>query len=64
MPGEVIDRPNPPPLASHISSEIMGLAVQLEKIKLNDADLRGLDEFKRAANYIAAGECLSNLWID
>jgi len=42
----------------------MGLAVQLEKIKLNDADLRGLDEFRRASNYIAAGECLSNLWID
>ena len=56
MPGEVIDRPNPQALASHIPDEVLSLSVKLEKIKLNDADLKGLVEFRRAANYIAAGK--------
>jgi xylulose-5-phosphate/fructose-6-phosphate phosphoketolase len=56
MPGEVIDRPNPQALASHIPDEVLSLSVKLEKAKLNDADLQGLEEFRRAANYIAAGK--------
>ena len=55
MPGEVIDRPNPRALASHIPESVLELSVQLEKIKINDADLKGLEEFRRASNYIAAG---------
>lgn len=55
MPGEEIDRPNPRALPSHIPDNVLELAVKLEKIKLNDADLKGLEEFRRASNYIAAG---------
>ncbi len=56
MPGEVIDKPDPPALASLIPDEVLSLAVKLEKIVLSDADLKGLDEFRRASNYIAAGK--------
>ncbi len=55
MPGEVIDRPNPQPLASQIPDSVLELSVKLEKVALSDADLKGLEEFRRASNYIAAG---------
>ncbi len=55
MPGEIIDRPNPQPLASHVPDSVLSLSVELEKTPLNDADLKGLEEFRRASNYIAAG---------
>jgi xylulose-5-phosphate/fructose-6-phosphate phosphoketolase len=55
MPGEVIDRPNPKPLASQIPDNVLELSVKLEKVALSDADLKGLEEFWRASNYIAAG---------
>jgi xylulose-5-phosphate/fructose-6-phosphate phosphoketolase len=56
MPGEVIDRPNPKALSSHIPEEVLKLSVQLEKLNINDEDLKGLEEFRRASNYIAAGK--------
>lgn len=56
MPGEVIDRPNPKALKSLIPEDVLKLSVQLEKLQLSDADLKGLEEFRRASNYIAAGE--------
>lgn len=59
MPGQVIDRPNPQPLASHIPDHVQDLAIKLQHIKLSDADLQGLDQFRRASNYIAAGEGFS-----
>lgn len=55
MPGEVIDRPNPKALPSHIPENVLELAVKLEKLDISDADLKGLEEFRRASNYIAAG---------
>ena len=55
MPGEVIDRPNPQPLPSHIEDHVLSLAVKLDKAKLDLSILKGLQEFRRAANYIAAG---------
>lgn len=55
MPGEVIDRPNPQPLPSHIEDHVLSLAVKLEKAKLDPSIAKGLQEFRRAANYIAAG---------
>lgn len=55
MPGEVIDRPNPQPLPSHIEDHVLSLAVKLEKAKLEFSIAKGLQEFRRAANYIAAG---------
>lgn len=56
MPGEVIDRPNPKPLPSQIPSVVDQLGVQLEKTKLDEDANRSLHKFRRAANYIAAGE--------
>lgn len=56
MPGEVIDRPNPQAMASQIPENVLELAVKLDKMKLNDKDLKGLEEFRRASNYIAAGK--------
>lgn len=55
MPGEIIDRPNPQPLASHIPDDVLSLSVKLQKMSITDADLKGLEEFRRASNYIAAG---------
>lgn len=55
MPREIIDRPNPQPLASQIPDAVLDLSVKLEKTTLSDADLKGLEEFRRASNYIAAG---------
>ena len=54
MPGEVIDRPNPQPLASNIPDDVLSLSVKLEKTKLDQATSDGLQVFRRAANYIAA----------
>lgn len=56
MPGEEIDRPNPQPLPSHIDDHVLQLAVKLDKTKLDESTYTGLQEFRRAANYIAAGE--------
>merc|ERR1711939_775229 len=54
MPGEVIDRPNPKALKSLIPEDVLKLSVQLEKVQLSDADLKGLEELRTASNYIAA----------
>jgi xylulose-5-phosphate/fructose-6-phosphate phosphoketolase len=59
MPGEVIDKPNPQALASQIPENVLELAVKLEKMRVNDEDLKGLEEFRRASNYIAAGRVLN-----
>lgn len=56
MPGEIIDRPNPQPLASNIPEDVLSLSVKLENAKLDVSTATGLEEFRRAANYIAAGE--------
>jgi xylulose-5-phosphate/fructose-6-phosphate phosphoketolase len=55
MPAEILDRPNPQPLPSNIPEEILALSVKLDKLQISDADLAGLEEFRRASNYIAAG---------
>lgn len=60
MPGEIIDRPNPQPLASNIPKDVLNLSVKLENAKLDEATATGLQEFRRAANYIAAGK----LWVN
>ncbi|KAI9815466.1 MAG: hypothetical protein M1827_002600 [Pycnora praestabilis] len=54
MPGEMIDRPNPQPKPSNLPDEVLSLAVKLEKAALSEIVNAGLQEFRRAANYIAA----------
>lgn len=56
MPGEIIDRPNPQPLSSNIPDDVLSLSVKLENAKLDESTATGLREFRRAANYIAAGK--------
>lgn len=56
MPGEVIDRPNPNALTSHIPDFVDGLLVKPEKSSLSKDARDSLQMFFRAANYIAAGE--------
>jgi xylulose-5-phosphate/fructose-6-phosphate phosphoketolase len=55
MPGEVIDRPNPPALPSHVPEFVDRLIVKLEGKVLKDDISEGLKKWQRAANYIAAG---------
>lgn len=61
MPGEEIDRANPQPLKSYIPDEVLQLSVKLEKLTINDDDLKALGEFRRASDYIAAGKSILQL---
>ena len=61
MPGEVIDRPNPPAPPSHVPNEVLALSVKLEKTKLDASTSQSLQEFRRAADYIAAGSNVSSV---
>lgn len=58
MPGQIIYEPNPPPDPSHIPDDVEKLAVQLNVKGFLSADERkGIEMFRRAADYIAAGAC-------
>ncbi|KAI9726623.1 MAG: hypothetical protein M1828_000990 [Chrysothrix sp. TS-e1954] len=54
MPGEIIDRPNPQPLPSHIPDSVKSLAVQLDKPTLPEDVNTALKSFRRVACYVAA----------
>lgn len=55
MPGEVIDRPNPQPLPSHVPEDVAEkLLVKLDKPKLDEKHNQALAKYRRAANYLAA----------
>lgn len=56
MPGEVIDRPNPQPLPSHLPDDLEKLKVKLEHEVLDQKACDALFKFRRAASYIAAGK--------
>lgn len=55
MPGEVIDRPNPRPLPSHLPDAVEQLGVKLQHVALDQHAYDALYKFRRAAAYIAAG---------
>lgn len=57
MPGEVIDRPNPPALPSHLPDFTEKLIINLERKPLPKETEDALKNWQRAANYIAAGDC-------
>jgi len=58
MPAQEILQPNPPADASLISDSIFELAVKLDtKDYLSKDELNAVQTFRRAADYIAAGEC-------
>jgi xylulose-5-phosphate/fructose-6-phosphate phosphoketolase len=54
MPGEEIDRPNPPPLPSHLPEQVLDLLAKPEKKQLDQDVARSLKDFQSAACYIAA----------
>jgi xylulose-5-phosphate/fructose-6-phosphate phosphoketolase len=58
MPGEVIDRPNPPPEPSQLPDFVDQLSISVKIEKLPEDLHNALRAFQRAASYIAAG--LSN----
>lgn len=58
MPGEVIDRPNPQPLPSHLPDDLEKLSIKLSHETLDPKACDGLFKYRRAAAYIAAGEKL------
>ncbi len=53
------DVPNPPPGTSRIPDESLSMSVQLKTPKLDQKTAAALLEWRRAANYIAAGMHLS-----
>lgn len=55
MPGEVIDRPNPPPLPSQLPSSVEELFVHPPKMPLSSDISQSLSEFQQTACYIASG---------
>lgn len=63
MPGEEIDRPNPPPLPSHLPEQTLDLVAKPEKTKLDEDVVRSLKDFQSAACYIAAGEWLHRSFV-
>ncbi|KAF9000718.1 phosphoketolase [Cyathus striatus] len=61
MPGQEISQPSPPPEPSLISDNILQYAVQLDTTNyLSDEELRSIQLFRRAANYIAAAMIFLN----
>lgn len=63
MPGEEIDRPNPQPLPSDIDDRVLslGVSINLQESRFDEACYVGLQEFRRAANYIAAGKSSAHI---
>ena len=55
MPGEVIDRPNPQPLPSHLPDDLERLSIDLHHDPLDQPACNALFKFRKAASYIAAG---------
>lgn len=55
MPGEIIDKPNPAPLPSHIPDLVDQLQVKLERTTLEQPACDALFQYRQAAAYIAAG---------
>ena len=57
MPSDFKEVPNPPPEASQLPDSLLQLAVNLDDAKksvLSNADIKALQAYRRAANYIAA----------
>lgn len=62
MPGEIIDRPNPQPLPSHLPDYLENLQIKLENETLDQKSCDALFKFRRAACYIAAGKWRPKHW--
>ena len=55
MPGEILDRPNPPPGKSQLPDSILEYRVNLDTANvLTSEELQAIAKFRRTADYIAA----------
>lgn len=63
MPAEIIDQPNPAALPSYLPDYLEKLSVKLDHEKLDEKACDALLKFRRAACYIAAGNCGYVLYI-
>ena len=60
MPAQLISQPNPPPDPSLLSDSVLDYAVKLNTANyLPPKELKAIQQFRRAANYIAAGMLLA-----
>ena len=56
MPGQLLFQPNPPPDPSQLPDSILQYGVQLDiSNTLSSEELAAIKQFRRAADYIAAG---------
>ena len=59
MPGQLLFQPNPPPDPSQLPESILEYGVKLDITKtLTPEELSAIKQFRRAADYIAAGPSL------
>lgn len=56
MPAQELLQANPPADASQISDEILKFRVDIPKDVLSPTELKNIQDFRRAADYIAAGK--------
>lgn len=62
MPGQELAQPNPPPDVSHIPDPILDFSVHLDtQNALTPQELKAVQTFRRAADYIAAGQYKSRI---
>lgn len=54
MPGQYIDKPNPPPLPSHLPDQTLDLIAKPPKKPLDKNVAQSLKDFQQAACYLAA----------
>ena len=63
MPGQLLFQPNPPPDPSQLPESILEYGVKLDlKNVLSNEELTAIKQFRRAADYIAAGVHFSSLF--
>lgn len=55
MPAQLLAQPNPPPDPSHLPDSVLDYRVVHTKSDITSAELASISKFKRAANYISAG---------
>ena len=61
MPGQLLFQPNPPPDPSQLPDSILEYGVQLDLTNVLSAEeLNAIKQFRRAADYIAAGVFFSS----
>ena len=59
MPGQLLFQPNPPPDPSQLPDSLLDYSVKLDLSNvLSPQELAAIKQFRRAADYIAAGPSL------